>query len=48
MTSPVALDPDAILWSASPEARPGRPLLLAMHGRTGTERRLLAGLRNLA
>ena len=42
MTSPVALDPDAILWSASPEARPGRPLLLAMHGRTGTERRLLA------
>jgi phospholipase/carboxylesterase len=40
MTAP-ALDADAILWSASPEARLGRPLLLAMHGRTGTEQRLV-------
>lgn len=37
----VALDPDAIRWSASPEARPGRPLLVAMHGRAGDERRLV-------
>jgi phospholipase/carboxylesterase len=42
MTSAVALDPDAIHWSASPEARLGRPLLLAMHGRASGEQRLLA------
>jgi phospholipase/carboxylesterase len=41
VTSP-ALDPDAILWSASPEARLGRPLLLAMHGRVSGEQRLVA------
>jgi phospholipase/carboxylesterase len=41
VTSP-ALDPAAILWSASPEARPGRPLLLAMHGRVSGEQRLVA------
>lgn len=40
MTAP-ALDSDAILWSASPEARPGRPLLLAMHGRVSGEQRLV-------
>jgi phospholipase/carboxylesterase len=35
------LDAAAIVWSASTEERAGRPLLLAMHGRTGSERRLL-------
>jgi phospholipase/carboxylesterase len=38
----VALDADAILWSASPEARRGRPLLVAMHGRVSGEQRLVA------
>jgi phospholipase/carboxylesterase len=41
VTGAPALDADAILWSAPPAERAGRPLLLAMHGRTGTERRLL-------
>ncbi len=41
MTSTVALDADAILWSASPEARLGRPLLVAMHGRVSGEQRLV-------
>jgi phospholipase/carboxylesterase len=38
----MGLDASAILWSASPEARPGRPLLVAMHGRVSDERRLVA------
>ncbi|MGN6325282.1 alpha/beta hydrolase [Pseudolysinimonas sp.] len=42
MTPAVALDVDAIRWSASPEARLGRPLLLAMHGRVSGEQRLVA------
>jgi phospholipase/carboxylesterase len=42
VTPAVALDADAIHWSASPEARLGRPLLLAMHGRGSGEQRLVA------
>jgi len=38
----LALDADAILWSASAEARAGRPLLIAMHGRVSGEQRLVA------
>lgn len=38
----LTLDPGAILWSASPEARPGRPLIVAMHGRVSGEQRLVA------
>jgi phospholipase/carboxylesterase len=37
----LALDADAILWSASAEARAGRPLLIAMHGRVSGEQRLV-------
>jgi phospholipase/carboxylesterase len=34
------LDPDAILWSAEPGDRDGRPLLVVMHGRGSNEQDL--------
>jgi len=37
------LDPDAVLWSAPPEERAGRPLLVLLHG-YGSEERDLFGL----
>jgi phospholipase/carboxylesterase len=37
-----ALDPDAVLWSASAAEREGRPLLVTMHGRGSDERDLFA------
>ena len=36
------LDPDAILWSAAPAERDGRPLLIVMHGRGSNEEDLFA------
>jgi phospholipase/carboxylesterase len=33
----VEIDPDAVLWSAGPSERDGRPLLVTMHGRGSTE-----------
>lgn len=41
--SEIALDPDAVLWSAPPEQRRGRPLLVLLHG-YGSEERDLFGL----
>lgn len=38
-----ALDPDAVLWSAPPAERAGRPLLVLLHG-YGSEERDLFGL----
>jgi phospholipase/carboxylesterase len=37
----LALDPDAVLWSTSEQARRGRPLLILMHGRGSNEHDLL-------
>ena len=34
------LDENAMIWSAPPEERAGRPLLLALHGHTGDEHQL--------
>jgi phospholipase/carboxylesterase len=42
MTSPVALDPDAVLWNAPAGERDGRPLLVVMHGRGSDEQDLFA------
>jgi phospholipase/carboxylesterase len=36
------LDPDAILWSAGPAERDGRPLLVVMHGRGSDEHDLFS------
>jgi phospholipase/carboxylesterase len=36
------LDPDAVLWSAPPDEREGRPLVVMMHGRGSDERDLFA------
>jgi phospholipase/carboxylesterase len=36
------IDPDAVLWSAGPTERDGRPLLIAMHGRGSDENDLFA------
>ncbi|CAN5283937.1 dienelactone hydrolase family protein [soil metagenome] len=33
----VDIDPDAVLWSAGPAERDGRPLLVVMHGRGSNE-----------
>lgn len=38
-----ALDPDVVLWSAEPDARAGRPLLVLLHG-YGADERDLFGL----
>lgn len=43
MASPSALDPAAVLWSAEPAARGGRPLLVLLHG-YGSDERDLFGL----
>src|SRR4051794_8837127 len=34
---PLEIDPDAVLWSAGPADRDGRPLLVMMHGRGSNE-----------
>lgn len=34
------IDPDAVLWSAEPSERDGRPLLVVMHGRGSNEQDL--------
>ena len=34
------IDPDAVLWSAGPAERDGRPLLITMHGRGSDEKDL--------
>jgi phospholipase/carboxylesterase len=47
VTAPVALDADAVLWSAPPDARRDRPLLIAMHGRVSGEQRLVAAAASL-
>lgn len=38
-----SIDPDLIVWSAEPAARPGRPLVIVLHGR-GSDERDLASL----
>lgn len=43
MVSPSALDPTAVLWSAEPAEREGRPLLVLLHG-YGSDERDLFGL----
>ncbi len=43
MAASVPLDPDAVLWSATPAERAGRPLLVLLHG-YGADERDLFGL----
>jgi len=42
MAPELRLDPDAVLWSAPPAERDGRPLLVVMHGRGSDERDLFS------
>lgn len=42
MTNPLTIDPAAVLWSAPPEERAGRPLLVLLHGYGADERDLFS------
>jgi hypothetical protein len=42
MPASLALDPRYVLWSAPEPQRPGRPLMVLMHGRSYDERHLFA------
>ena len=44
MVAAASLDPDAVLWSAPPHERAGRPLLVLLHG-YGSNEQDLFGLR---